>query len=350
MEWERDDGLRLRVLLALAVVALMPVAFVYTLVFLVNTVGLDLLAWATDRPWNGRLVVPLWAVVPVVAGGFVIQYAFGERMALRSVGARRVSADEEPAVHATLSRLAAQVDAPVPSLAVSESSVPNAFTVGRRPSAATVVVTRGLLETLDEREREAVLAHELAHVKNRDVTVMTFAYFLPTLTYTVAIAAFFLLRGVFHALGSFEDVDGDGAKGVVAVVVVLVVSAVLTLAVSALFWAGSFLLFRLLSQYREYAADRGAASITGDPLALASALRTLDESMSALPDADLREQDGGLEALYVAPIDTYQFGGDRELLSSDIFPSTHPSTADRVERLQALAADLETGTQGASDA
>jgi heat shock protein HtpX len=124
-----------------------------------------------------------------------------------------------------------------------------------------------------------------------------------------------------------------------------VVSAILTLAVSALFWAGSFLLFRLLSQYREYAADRGAATITGDPLALSSALRTLDESMSDLPDSDLREQDGGLEALYVAPIDTYQFGGDRELLSSDIFPATHPSTRDRIDRLETLAAELETASE-----
>ena len=345
MQWERDDGLRLRVVLALVVVAVMPVAFVYTLVFLVNTVGFDLLAWATDRPWNGKLVVPLWTVVPVVAGGFVVQYTFGERMALRSVGARRVSPEAEPELHATLSRLAAQVDAPTPALAVSETRVPNAFTVGRRPDEATVVVTRGLLDALDEREREAVLAHELAHVKNRDVTVMTFAYFLPTLTYMVAIAAFFVLRGVFHAAGAFEDVDGDGAKGLVAIIVVLVVSAILTLAVSALFWAGSFLLFRLLSQYREYAADRGAATITGDPLALSSALRTLDESMSDLPDSDLREQDGGLEALYVAPIDTYQFGGDRELLSSDIFPATHPSTRDRIDRLETLAAELETASE-----
>ncbi|WP_318570797.1 M48 family metalloprotease [Salinigranum marinum] len=343
MQWERDDGLRLRVLGALVVVAVMPVAFVYTMVFLVNAVGFELLAWATDRPWNGRLVVPLWTVVPVVAGGFVVQYVFGERMALRAVGARRVSEKSEPALHATLSRLAAQADAPVPDLAVTESSVPNAFTVGRRPQEATLVVTRGLLDTLAEREREAVLAHELAHVKNRDVTVMTLAYFLPTLTYAVAIAAFFVLRGVFHTAGAFEDVDGDGAKGLVAIIVVLVVSAILTLAVSALFWAGSFLLFRLLSQYREYAADRGAAAITGDPLALSSALRTLDESMGDLPDADLREQDGGLEALYVAPIDTYQFGGDRELLSSDIFPATHPPTRDRIDRLEELAASAEAG-------
>jgi hypothetical protein len=106
--------------------------------------------------------------------------------------------------------------------------------VGRRPDEATVVVTRGLLDTLDVREREAVLAHELAHVTNRDVTVTTLAYFLPTLTYLAAVAAFFLLRGVFHGLGAFEDVDGDGVKGLVAVVVVRVVSAVLTLAVSVL--------------------------------------------------------------------------------------------------------------------
>jgi heat shock protein HtpX len=125
------------------------------------------------------------------------------------------------------------------------------------------------------------------------------------------------------------------------VVLVLVVSAVCTLLVSAAFWVGSFLLFRLLSRYREYAADRGAAAITGDPVALASALRTLDDRMSALPDEDLRAVDGGVEALYVAPIDDYQFAEDHELISSDLFPATHPSTAERIERLGELARGQE---------
>jgi heat shock protein HtpX len=205
-----------------------------------------------------------------------------------------------------------------------------------------VAVTTGLLDTLDEDERDAVLAHELAHVKNRDVSVMTLAYFLPSLTYVVATGAYFVLAGTFRFLGGLYHVDdGDDAKGVVVVVAVLVVSAVCTLLVSAVFWVLSYLLFRILSRYREYAADRGATAITGDPAALASALGTLDDGMSDVPDRDLRAADGGVEALYVAPIDTYQFGDDRELLSSDVFPDTHPPVEERIDRLNEYAAAAE---------
>ena len=202
-------------------------------------------------------------------------------------------------------------------------------------------VTTGLLDLLDEEEQDAVLAHELAHVRNRDVSVMTMAYFLPSLAYLVAMGAYLVLAGLFKMLSGFRHVDDDGAKGLAVAVVVLVVSAVCTLLVSAAFWVGSFLLFRVLSQYREFAADRGAAAITGNPSALASALGKLNDEMSELPDTDLREADGGIEALYVAPIDDYQFGEARELISSDIFPATHPPVEERVERLRGLVRETE---------
>ena len=339
MDWERDRGLKVRIGVALALVALLPVAFAYAFVFAVNAVGLDLLAWASERPYNGRVYVEPWLAVGAVAVGFLGQFALGDSVALRSVDARRVDADDYLDLTRRVERLAQVAGVETPGLAVSRSDVPNAFAIGARPSTATVVVTEGLLDTLADDELDAVLAHELSHVKNRDVTVMSLSYFLPSLTYLVAIVAFYVLKGVFYVGGGLDDVDGDGAKGVLVAIVVLVVSALVTLAISALFWAASFLLFRVLSQYREHAADRGAAAITGDPLALASALRTVDEEMSDLPDRDLRSLDGGLEALYVAPVDTYQFDADRELLSSDIFPATHPDTAERVERLQELAGD-----------
>ncbi len=174
-------------------------------------------------------------------------------------------------------------------------------------------------------------------MKNRDVAVMSLSYFLPSLTYLVAIAAFLVLKGLFRVVGSLHGVDDDEAKGLFVVLAVLTVSAVLTAAVSALFWLASFLVFRVLSRYREFAADRGAAAITGEPAALASALRTVDEGMESVPDEDLRSIDGGLEALYVAPVDDYQFGEDRELLSSDLFPDTHPPTGERIDRLEAMA-------------
>ncbi|WP_459192447.1 M48 family metalloprotease [Halosimplex sp. J119] len=339
MEWETDRGLTVRMGVALALVAVLPVAFVYAFVFAFNTVGVELLAWATDDPWNGRFYVNPLAVLGAVAAGFAAQFFLGDPVALRSVDARRVDRDSRPDLVGRVERLAQIADAPAPNVAVSRSSVPNAFAIGVRPSKATVVVTEGLLDALDDDELDAVLAHELAHVRNRDVAVMSLSYFLPSLTYLIAIAAFYVLKGVFHLGAGLDDVDGDGAKGVVVAIVVLVVSAVVTLTISVMFWVASFLLFRVLSQYREHAADRGAAAITGDPAALASALRTIDDEMSDAPDRDLREIDGGLEALYVAPVDTYQFDADRDLLSSDIFPATHPPTEERIERLQEMAGE-----------
>ncbi|WP_244605197.1 M48 family metalloprotease [Halorussus halobius] len=341
MNWESDASLRVRMVLTLAFVVILPFAFAYTLLYLLNTVGLDLLEMLTGDPWNGEFYVHPGLLAAGVGVGFLAQFALGKRMALRSAGAREVDSGEYPELHATVTRLAAQVDLPAPAVAVSSSAVPNAFTVGRSPDSATIVVTEGLVDRLDDAQLEAVLAHELAHVKNRDVAVMTLAYFLPSLTYFVAMAAYVVLQGVFHVFGSFRHVDDDGAKGLAVAVVVLVVSAVLTLAVSAAFWVGSFLFFRLLARYREYTADRGAVALTGDPGALATALRTLDETMADLPDDDLREQDGGLEALYVAPIDAPQFGDDRELLSRDLFPETHPPTDERIDRLREMDAELE---------
>jgi heat shock protein HtpX len=342
LQWEPDRDLQARMALALGLVLVLPVAFVYAFVFLMNTVGVELLEFATEREWRGRFYVEPWLVVGAIAVGFAAQYLLGERSALRTVGARRVDPGAYPELHDALVRPSGIVGVETPDLAVARTDVPNAFAVGRRPSHATVVVTTGLLDLLGPEERDAVLAHELAHVRNRDVSVMTMAYFLPSLAYLVAVAAYYVLVGVFKALSGFRHVDDDGAKGLVVAVVVLVVSAVCTMLVSAAFWAGSFVLFRLLSQYREFAADRGAAAITGNPAALATALRELDDGMSDLPDDDLRDADGGIEALYVAPIDDYQFGEDRELISSDIFPATHPPVEERIERLRELAREAET--------
>ena len=339
MEWELDRGLKVRMGVALALVGLLPVAFVYAFVFATNTVGTALLELATERPWNGRFYVNPVAVVAAVAVGFAVQFVVGDSVALRAVDARRVDRESDPDLVGRVDRLAQVADAPTPEVAVSRSGVPNAFAIGPRPSRATVVVTEGLLDALDDDELDAVLAHELAHIRNRDVAVMSLSYFLPSLTYLVAMGAYFVLKGVFYVVGGMDDVDGDGAKAVAVAIVVLVASALVTLAISAMFWVASFLLFRVLSQYREHAADRGAAAITGDPAALASALRTVDDEMSDAPDRDLREIDGGLEALYIAPVDTYQFGEDRDLLSSDLFPATHPDTTERVERLQELAGE-----------
>jgi heat shock protein HtpX len=343
MQWEPDRGLQLRMAVAIVLLAVLPLAFVSTMsaAFTYAIVPLAEALFKTQLDWHLSVSLPLVLVVTLF--GLAFLYFFGDRVALRSVGARRVDRSAYPDVYARLDRLSTQAVLPTPRLAVSPSAVPNAFATGRSPSDATVVVTAGLLETLDGDELDAVLAHELSHVKNRDVAVMSVAYLLPSFTYVVAIGAYTMLGGLWNVVGHFHHSDSDDARPLIALIVLFVVSALLTILIAAIFWIGSFLLFRLLSQYRERAADRGAARITGHPSALASALQTIDEEMAGLPDRDLRELDGGVEALFISPLDTPMFtDGDDALISRDLFPESHPPTADRIEYLKALAAELET--------
>jgi heat shock protein HtpX len=328
---------------AVALLTAMPFAFVYTMSWAVTNVIVPLAEVLFETSIDWRLSVSLPLVLAATLAGLAVQYLFGDRFALHSVDARRVDRSEYPDLAARVDRLARQVGLPTPSLAVSPSPVPNAFATGRSQAAATVVVTEGLLDALDGSELDAVLAHELAHVKNRDVAVMSVAYLLPSFTYVVALSAYTLLGGLWNVVGHFHHSDSDDARPLAALLVLFVVSALLTILISTLFWAGSFLLFRLVSRYREHAADRGSARITGDPLALASALRRIDEDMTRLPDRDLRDLDGGVEALYVAPLDVPVFtDGDDALVSRDLFPESHPPTEERIARLEALAAEQET--------
>jgi heat shock protein HtpX len=241
----------------------------------------------------------------------LVQFFFSDRLALYSMGAKEVSETEYPDFHATVERLCRQADLPKPRLAVADTRIPNAFAAGRSQSNAAVCVTSGLLATLDDEELEGVLAHELAHVKNRDVMVITVASFLSTL-------AFMVVRWGWLFGGGRNRQGGGGIF--VAVLVSLVV------------WVLSFLLVRTLSRYREFAADRGAAAITGKPSALASALLTIDGRMDRVPQEDLRET-AEMNAFFVIPI--------RSGVVGRLF-STHPPTEKRVERLRELERQLET--------
>jgi heat shock protein HtpX len=249
--------------------------------------------------------------VVVVMGLFSLgQFFFSDRLALYSMGAKEVEADEYPRLHAMVGRLSQQADLPKPTVAVADTRVPNAFATGRSPSNSTVCVTEGLLGTLDEEELEGVLAHELAHIKNRDVMVMTIASFLSTI-------AFMIVRWGW-LFGGGRNRQGGGGM-IVAILVSLVV------------WIVSFVLIRTLSRYREYSADRGGAAITGKPTALASALLTISGRMDRVPKEDLREQ-SEMNAFFVIPIKSDFVGR--------IF-STHPPTEKRVERLREMAAEME---------
>jgi len=342
MDWETDRSLQLRMLGTLGLIAILPLLFTFTLSVALNYIVFPLAAsgegTAPTIQFDPRLVFVLTLV------GIGLAYYKGGDVALDSTGAEVVSESEEPELHSRVQRLATTAGMPKPDVAIIRSDAPNAFATGGRRADATVAVTTGLLNTLDDDELDAVLAHELAHIRNRDASVMSIAFLLPTFTYAVSKLTYtglkFLSEGLLYAGTTRRNNQGGGY-----VLLVIIAAAVVTLTISAIFWLISNVLFRLLSQYREYAADRGAAAITGNPLALASALETIEAEMATLPDRDLRELDGGVEALYITSLDLPMFNDDEEtheLLSQELFPNSHPPTAERIQRLRDLSVGLET--------
>ena len=253
-------------------------------------------------------------VAVIAAGLFLIQYFTSDKIALASMGAREVSPQEAPELHATIERLCIQADLPKPRVAIAETPMPNAFAVGRSPQTATVCATTGLLKLLSPAELEGVLGHELTHVANRDVLLMTVASFF------AAIASFIVQMGFWFGLG-FDDRDDNGP----GFLVVILVSAVVYLV--------SYVLIQALSRYREFAADRGSAIITGRPSALSSALVRISGTMEQIPQRDLRAASGELAAFYIFPPKAMQS------LSNLFF--THPPLEARLEALSRLEAQLQ---------
>ena len=291
MEWQTDWGLRGRMLVTMLLLGLLYVVFLVVL-------------WEAFQS--------LLVVVALLGGFALLQFLYSDRLALRGMGAREVEPAEYPRLHGMVDRLAQQSDLPKPTVAVADSETPNAFAAGRSQGSATVCVTTGLLETLEEEELEGVLAHELAHVKNRDVMVMTVASFLSTIAF------------LFVRWGWLFGGRRGGGRGGIGVAGAIVVSLVV--------WVVSFLLIRALSRYREYAADRGGALITGNPAALASALASIDAEMAATPSEDLREQ-AEMNAFFIIPIEKGFIGR---------IARTHPPTEKRIENLRELQRELET--------
>ena len=265
------------------------------------------------------LVVALLAVgangitVAIFAGGLAALNLFAsDKLALRAMGARVVSPQEAPQLHAMVERLCVQADLPKPKVAVANTRMPNAFALGRSPKSATVCATTGIMELLSPAELEGVMAHELTHVANRDVLVMTLAGFFAT------IAAYIVQFGFFFGGGSMGD-DDDNPSFMVLLLVSVVVYVV------------SFLLMQALSRYREFAADRGAAIITGRPSALASALTKISSGMHRIPQKDLRAA-SELQAFFIFPAARGSISG--------IF-ATHPPMEKRIAALARLEAQLQ---------
>ena len=255
----------------------------------------------------------------VAAGLFALQLFTSDKIALYSMGAREVGPNDGPEarmLHAIIERLCIQANLPKPRVAIAQTPMPNAFALGRSPKSATVCATTGILQILDPAELEAVLGHEITHVLNRDVVVMTIASFF------ASIAAFITQWGFFFGGGFGGNRDNNNNNGFIFVILI-----------SAAVYVVSFLLLQALSRYREFAADRGSAILTGRPSALISALMKISGTMGRIPQRDLRAASSELAAFYIFPPKA------KESITN-LF-STHPPLEARIERLQRLEAQLQ---------
>jgi heat shock protein HtpX len=260
--------------------------------------------------------LPIVLIIAAIILG--AQFFFSDKIATFAMGAREVDPTQQPELHAMVDRLCAMANMPKPRVAVADTSVPNAFATGRNPKNAVICVTTGLLRSrnLTNEEIEGVLAHELSHVAHRDVMVITIASFLGILAGLVARMAFWFGLG-----GDRRDSRDDA--GAYAQLIIMLASVVT--------YAISFLLVRALSRYREFAADRAGAHLTGNPMALASALQKITGDMAKIPQQDLRAAEP-FNAFYFAPALTGQ-----SLMS---LLATHPSTEKRIEQLVKISNQL----------
>jgi heat shock protein HtpX len=254
-------------------------------------------------------------IVAIAVGLFFVQIVGSDKIALATLGAREVSPSDEPQLHAIIERLCIQADLPKPRVAVIDAQMPNACALGRSQKTATVCATRGLLNMLtDPAELEGVIAHELTHVINRDVMVMTIASFFATV-------AALIIRFAFFFGGGFGGGDRNEAEAIEVVILV-----------SVLVYAISFVLLRALSRYREFAADRGSAILTGRPSALASALIKVSGAIERIPRNDLRTAEG-MSAFFIVPA-----RAKNSLMN--VF-ADHPPLEKRLEALARLEAQLQ---------
>jgi heat shock protein HtpX len=291
----RDFGLSSRMVLTSFLLGAVYVAFAIVL-FQVLDVGL----------------VPM---VLIVVGLAAFQYYTSDKIALMASGAKIVTPEQAPELHAMVERLCAMSDLPKPRVAVIPTDMPNAFATGRSPKHSAVAVTEGLWRRLDPREVEGVLAHELSHIANRDVLVMTLASFFAMLA--ALLTRFGMYGGMFGGGGRSRD---GGAPAWLIIVVVSMLTYVI-----------SFVLIRTISRYREYAADRGAALITGAPEQLMSALQKIASDIARIPQRDLRQVEG-MNAFFIVPTNWKASVGELFL--------THPPLEKRLARLGQIAQEM----------
>jgi heat shock protein HtpX len=265
------------------------------------------------------LNVGLAPMLLIVIGLAFFQYYTSDKLALAAAGARVTTPQDAPALHEMVERLCAMADLPKPKIAVMDTPMPNAFATGRSPKHAAVCVTTGLWERLEPKEIEGVLAHELSHIANRDVLVMTVASFFAMLA--ALLTRFGLYAGMFGGFGGGNRNNNQNGAPVWLIV----------LAVSILVYAISFVLIRTISRYREYAADRGSALITGAPEYLMSALQKISSQITMIPNRDLREVQG-MNAFFIIPAGV-------KTVTAELFMD-HPPLEKRLAALSQIAREM----------
>jgi len=288
--WQRDKGLTARMTLSFIILALLYLVFL-TFISAYFSLG----------------IVPMMFIAGFM---IMIQWYFSDRIVLWSTHAKVTSREQYPELHAIVENLVAKANLPKPKVAVIKTDIPNAFATGKSPRNSVVAVTTGLMQTLENDELEGVIAHELAHVKNRDVTVITLASLFST------IAWFVMHSTMYRGYGYGQRQQGGGV--------------LLLFIVAAIVWFLSFLIIRAISRYREFSADRGAAFITGKPLKLSSALMKISGRIKVTPKSELREVEG-MNAFFIIP-------AIGESIAS-LF-STHPPVEARIKQLMNIEAEM----------
>jgi heat shock protein HtpX len=293
--WQkRDTGLTARIIVSFAVLTILYIIFLSVLAY----VGFGAIA------------------IAIIAGIMILaQWYFSDKIVLWSTGAKIVSREQFPELHDIVERIVARNNLSKPRLAVVNARMPNAFATGKTPKSSIVAVTTGLMEQLDTEELQGVIAHEMAHIKNRDVLVLTLAS-------VFSVIAWYLMRfGMYGAMfGGHGRQRDQGAGGMMLIMLVAVVT-----------WIVSFLIIRAISRYREYVADRDGALITGKPSKLANALLKISGTMKRIPTRDLREIEG-MNAFFIIPA----LSGDA---LTNLF-STHPPVDQRVKKLMEMEAAM----------
>jgi heat shock protein HtpX len=285
-KWKEDSGLRARMVLSFVILGILYVIFLSILHYL------------------GVGYIPLAIIASVM---ILAQWYFSDKIVLWSSGAKIVSREEYTRLHEIVERLSSNNGLPKPKVAMVNSNVPNAFATGKSPKSSLVAVTTGLLDLLDDDELEAVIGHELTHVKSRDVLVLTLASVFSTV-------AWYLMQFGFY--GGLQTRSRNTAGSGAIVLLVAIVT-----------WVVSFLIIRAISRYREYSADRGGAIMTGKPDKLATALLKISGKIKVTPPNELKNVQR-LNAFFIIPA----LSGSS---IANLF-SSHPPVEKRVQKLKEM--------------